>query len=872
MNNAIQTARVVITPELADRLAVKYDDPHQAIIRPEVVMGVSRYFVERWVPVLGTSQATLVNTLRQLTYHNPKEPVTLSGEQLAQEAAMSRRHLYKCLKSPWVSIFVQVESGKKIKREGRTTRPPNRYTVRTEDPLTPADAQHLFDMLHKLADNPLEAMRQAWELPPRRLWANSPLTPPQTRFANPKPLFVSEVARRAFPQWKASDEEEHAFFEVLADLLHKHITLVRDDGRVSKVIVPQYFLQRWWSLLGHDLAWIYLWFRSRTYENPTTGAHRRTCWVPSLNTLLEVIGRPREWWRRNVERATRRAEGWMISEFFSQTEAKKGRNPQYPQQVARRFTVQFEIPVTPDNRAYYTDLLLCWPEPPETEEEPRISTTTAEIQASTLSREEQLDRITALAREDIARIFAKAAAAESSSKSEAAPVVTTPPAPPPPALVAAMREVMQAESAWQESDDFDPLQPTPPTREERLQAALTARLGHPPTRKITPIDKEGLPHTETINEAVTATSVHNSTPPSDTSAHKALPHPRTGSKHLNKALQEESHFNSSSSHPSDPPPPPAHDPLPENAAAQNKKGESKNSSISQVTLPELLERALRQTPELPLYKAAPPQIWLEQGTIEPIKQGTAGWRNTLFGRVPLRDIVALMLALWADSTILSPPRHFSWLTDQHVKTHGNPPATSWPQLRELAAMPIGKWPNEGHTLWLKINTHSIKRLPWGLEEIFHEAIHDGSIEHPLLQHSYTRWQLDYDPYAPDDGLSKMLGEGRFNAYGAWMVAMGHLEREVDPADYEWMAGSEPVYCVQNELFVSVKDQETADVLGGRLYEILEREVRGVAMASSLRVHFVLDSMSFDEVRELAEKVLQQKKAEDEESSSAPDSS
>ncbi len=80
-------------------LKTEYSTPYGALIREDVVMGVSRYFIERWLPVLGTGPATVVNTLRQLDYRCHDEVITISGEALAREAAMSRRYLYTCLDS-----------------------------------------------------------------------------------------------------------------------------------------------------------------------------------------------------------------------------------------------------------------------------------------------------------------------------------------------------------------------------------------------------------------------------------------------------------------------------------------------------------------------------------------------------------------------------------------------------------------------------------------------------------------------------------------------------------------------------------------------------------------------------------------------------
>ena len=136
---------------------------------------------------------------------------------------------------------------------------------------------------------------------------------------------------------------------------------MREDGRTSKVIVPQYFRARWWARLGHDLAWAYLWLRSTVYDNPAEDQRRDTCWLSALDVILTAIGRPREWWRRNVENAASSGEGWALADFFAQLETQKGRDPSHPQRVARQFRVALDIPVAPEDRALYDTLLRTWP-------------------------------------------------------------------------------------------------------------------------------------------------------------------------------------------------------------------------------------------------------------------------------------------------------------------------------------------------------------------------------------------------------------------------------------------------------------------------------------------------------------------------------
>lgn len=355
------------TPPIGDsvlELSKAYSTPYSAVLRDDVVLGVPRYFLERWLPLLGPDVATLINTLRQLDYRSPDEAITISGEALARQASMSRRHLYTCLEAPWVSAFVRVQTGQRRQaKNGTIVQETNRYAVRMDDPLVPADAEHLCDLLPALDPLPIAAARRALSMEPRHLWAASPRDP-APRFPPGQAITARQVLQRAFQGWRAPDREAQQEWAEVAEALHRHLTLVREDGRTSKVIVPQYFRARWWARLGHDLAWAYLWLRGAVYDNPAEGQRRDTCWLPALDALLNALGRPREWWRRNVENAPKpgeSGEGWALADFFCQLEAQKGRDPSHPQRVARQFRVTLDIPVAPEDRALYDTLLRTWP-------------------------------------------------------------------------------------------------------------------------------------------------------------------------------------------------------------------------------------------------------------------------------------------------------------------------------------------------------------------------------------------------------------------------------------------------------------------------------------------------------------------------------
>lgn len=357
------------------RLREEHETPYNAIIRENIVMGVPRYFLERWVPILGPATATVVNTLRQLNYYTPEHPVTISGSSLAREACMSRRHVYTCLETPWIDAFVRVIPGKHTRTpEGTVSQEKNSYYIRKDDPLAPSDAEYLLQYLRDQADTPIEAATLALKQSGRDLWATDATT--AHYFQTPQPISARMVLEHAFPNWRAQTRDEEEKFTRLAEDLHHLVTLGRPDGRTSKIIVPQYFRTRWWKELGHDLAWIYLWLRGAIYENPAEGITRHTCWIPSLDVLLRLINRPREWWRRNVDQQPTFDGGGTPADFFKQIDAQKGRNPTSPQLVARQFLVRVDIPIATDDRQLYSTLLSSWIES-------ALNTPPDRIQAST---------------------------------------------------------------------------------------------------------------------------------------------------------------------------------------------------------------------------------------------------------------------------------------------------------------------------------------------------------------------------------------------------------------------------------------------------------------------------------------------------------
>jgi hypothetical protein len=723
-------------------LSTEYSTPYSALIRDDVVMGVPRYFLERWVPVLRAGPATVVNTLRQLDYRCHGGTITISGEALAREAAMSRRYLYTCLDTPWMGAFVRLESGQRVRAStGKIVQETNRYSVRMDDPLTPADADHLLIVLSNLADSPLDAARRALDLEPRDLWAPDP-TRPSEHFTTPRAITAPDVLQRAFPTWTPADDVQKQAMVQAAEALHRHITLVREDGRVSKIIVPQYFRKRWWKRLGHDLAWSYLWLRGYVYDNPAEGIRRDMCWIPSLNNLLALIGRPREWWRRNVENATKQPDNWSITDFFRQTDAKKGRDPAQPQWVARQFCVALEIPIAPEDRARYAELLHTWqgrgiaPDPSQT------ALDSPNTQDSTGS---------------------------------ATHVHTGP------------GEVCHT-GAHRLSEG--PPQPRTPGNKPSVTRVHTGA--------------EGVCHNHT---QMSATPVHRESESSATAQIKNLKFPGNTKQHS---------------------------PTPEDALSLSDAGAAvtQNEIPRHQNLPliDQIAEALKRTPDDSLYSAVDIQTWLQQAWPEPVRPHTPAWVLATNGQITPRDLLALILAIWADTSIQHPPRYLSWLVQRWQTLPEAPPVDRWDEWRALADLPLIDWMRKGRREWAELAPRDNRALPFGLDALVAEfrSEEDPNTGNPLPQVEAPKPPPKTAPPEPD-GLDERPGGGTLTIRDIWRATLGQLSLQLNRSTYtSWVEGTKPVSYADGVLTVRARHIMARDMLAERLHQSIERTASSLA--------------------------------------------
>lgn len=769
---------LVLDPAVA-RLSDRYESPYEAVIKPQIVMGVTRYFIERWVPVLGTGPATVVNTLRQLTYRDPDQPITITGEALAREAAMSRRHLYSCLKAPWLGAFVVLDSGQRVRAaSGRVVQETNRYHVRGDDPLAPSDAAHLLHTLPTLGTKPLEAVQAALALPPRDLWARAVTPPAELPFPAGTAITAQMVLERAFPGWRPADTVERQAFKQAAIALHQHITLVDNQGRAKKIIVPQYFRQHWWPLLGHDLAWSYLWLRGEVYENRSTDVARYSCWVASLDVLLTLLNRPYEWWRRNVEKAPARGV-WSLNDFFVQTAKKKGLDPAAPQLVARQFAVALDLPIAPEDRGRYSALLIEWPDTAlESDSEP---------ERLIEDEDDPLDLDTDLDEEDwsIEELLALAGADRLDLPEDVDLALSL------------AKELLVRPSH---------------TQNDTLEIPPSHTFEHTETPGVPDIcAQSSLTFVHSDSESFISTIAENPVPPSS-------------SKYRTKQ-------------------PPSRSAKP---AAAAKGIPSQPILKSSSALIDVLVDGLQQTPERSLTDIFEVSLWLQQAWPEPIQPHTPAWTIATSGELSARELVALMMAVWADTSIQHPPRYLSWLLQRWRTQPQTEPVTKWAEWLALADLPLGQWPSEGRRLWAGLVAPGHVTLPFGLEIAISEMEMEALDEHHEERASAggvgegeTRPEPDQKSLPPGTGLDERPGPGAFTIQDIWQVALGQLSLLVGRATYtNWIEGARAVSFEDGVLTVRARHYMARELLSKRLNKTIEETVSALAQVP-ITIRYIL---------------------------------
>ena len=346
-----------------------YRECYNQIVKPHRIFSVTRYFLQRWVQILGPSAAWLVVDLRQYAYWNGRRDwCQVSADQVANDLGLHRQRVFEMLNTPWVDWFVwrHGEPHYTIRQDtGRISRSVNRYKVALSDPLVPADAEHLTSWLAETADaitgEPLKramtAVRAALEISRDDLLAPTPgpaSTDPDF-FHGDSPPDILDLVIRAVPDLRSVPMEEEGWVELSehCDSLYDHLTEPK-----AQVLDSQYFRLQWVPRLGAGAAWLVFYLRSLGYCNEERGIFRDSIWISELGALAQVLGASKDTLARSwLKAAGKGGETWRMDWFVKLLEKQKGRDPNNPQQVALRFRVALRDPLTPGDQARYEELL-----------------------------------------------------------------------------------------------------------------------------------------------------------------------------------------------------------------------------------------------------------------------------------------------------------------------------------------------------------------------------------------------------------------------------------------------------------------------------------------------------------------------------------
>jgi hypothetical protein len=382
-------------PGAALELSPEYRSHYNALVRPHLRFTVSRYFAERWVATLGLYRfgaargplgsagktagraGWLVTECRQVVFwgdhsaNRGEHAFSRSLDYIARECGLSREMTIAVLAEPWLRWFVKCRSGRPVygPERGRAVQPMNSYSVRMDDPLVPADAERLAEVLatapvqgSDCLERALQRLTFALEQPRASLLAADPRRPLEHPdwFAGERPPEVLDLLELAEPGLAAArlqvDPQDERWVELAStcETLADYVVAPRD------VVGEYYYFRRHWvKRLGRGQAWAVLLLRDRCFDRPGQGLRDR-CWLPDYDWLAQRIG---------VD--AKSIGDWLnagLGGFVRVLEQRKGWDRDDPQRVGYSLWLALRDPLTPEDQGEYerrlsAELASRWPTP-----------------------------------------------------------------------------------------------------------------------------------------------------------------------------------------------------------------------------------------------------------------------------------------------------------------------------------------------------------------------------------------------------------------------------------------------------------------------------------------------------------------------------
>jgi hypothetical protein len=261
---------------------------------------------------------------------------------------------------------------------------------------------------------------------------------------------------------------------------------------------------------------------------------------------------------------------------------------------------------------------------------------------------------------------------------------------------------------------------------------------------------------------------------------------------------------------------------------------------------EQIAECLDQKPETPLFRCADPLIWLRDTWPDPVRPHTPAWTQLTEGRVSPRDLVALILAIWADISIKHPPRYLSWLVQRWQTLPDAPPVDHWDRWCALADMSIGDWLEQGRREWLELAPQDNRVMPFGLDILAPETSPDSVAASTWLAHLPD--QSDYDasvfpsklPDSVSSSLDEKPGDGSLTMHEIWLAALGQLSARLHRSTYvDWVEGAKAVAYADGVLTVRARHIMAREMLSGPLSTTVEETVSALAKRP-ITVRYLVD--------------------------------
>lgn len=333
-----------------------WTDLREARVKDGFIFRVSRYFIDRWLRLLGPKAAWTVVDLQQRCYLAKADSCRVSLKNLCTATGVrSTTTMQAIVDEPLIRWFFAKRNTRQ-RRAGKVVRGKNHYDLQMSDPLTPEHQGKVARLLaERLRDGTVEAIRSPDDL--IRLASDLPLlsTLPSgglPAWATREPLNLRQIALRVLSEVgiagvQASLADETALRQTFADAQAR----ITRPTRIA--LTTHYFRTEWVPQLGATNAWLVTALRSRCYWNKASGQIRDTC-VMSIRELADLLG-------TSTRTVIRGLQDPLVRKFVAAQERVYEPRPDDGRKIPARTRFQVHLamdPLTPPDEATFAQILL----------------------------------------------------------------------------------------------------------------------------------------------------------------------------------------------------------------------------------------------------------------------------------------------------------------------------------------------------------------------------------------------------------------------------------------------------------------------------------------------------------------------------------